>query len=433
MINIAIIDDGISDVGFYINSVKEHIIVDNERVIRDASMSINKYSHGSICAAILTKSCAVNIISISMKYDKEIGGYNIKSFITSLELCLTLDIDILHLSIGVMDTSYYYDMLGIINKLSRKGVVIVAAADPTEKLTLPSCYSNVLGVMFSPYVRSPKGFRFINNSISGIDALVNVNEQIITNDGDVVRFSGASSYAVPVICCEISKELSQLKESCIFTDMVTTMIKTENGIRSEKNIDWVNNPLIIIFSQNKSEEIIDDFVIYSEYTVINVNPSCFSEDMPKVLRTLKKAKDVIIVDNLDNEGELIRFFTNFRITLSQKNIALLSDNPYLAEFILSISKKRVYLSINIASKTLIQNSPVTPRRIIKEYKDENELRNILLKNPECLFVSFEKLHILYGIDYIPVELQKDLVLLDKYISYLSYIHGNHNVCIIHRQ
>ena len=433
MINIAIIDDGISDVGFYINSVKEHIFVDNETVIRNTSMAVNKYSHGSICAAILTKSCAVNITSISMKYDKKIGGYNIKSLITSLELCLTLDIDILHLSIGIMDTSYYYDLLGIINDLSRKGVVIVAAADPTEKITLPSCYSNVLSVMFSPYVRNPKGFRYINTSISGIDILVNVDKRIETKDGSFVRFTGASSYAVPVICCEVSKELSQLKKSCKFLDMVMTMIKTKNGIRGEKNIDWINNPLIMIFSHNKGEKIIDDFVIYSEYTVININPSRFSDDIKKVTGILKKTKDVIVVDDLENESELIQFFTKFRSTLSLKNIALLSDSSYLAEYILGISKGRVYLSTNIASKALIQNSPVIPNRIIKEYIDEDELRKIVLENPKYLYISFEKLHILYGIDYVPNELQKDQVLLNKYISYLSYIHGNHNVCIIQRQ
>ena len=44
LINIAIVDDGINDQCFYINSIKEHIVVDNDIIVRNASLNNDKFS-----------------------------------------------------------------------------------------------------------------------------------------------------------------------------------------------------------------------------------------------------------------------------------------------------------------------------------------------------------------------------------------------------
>ena len=189
--------------------------------------------------------------------------------------------------------------IALINKLSKKGVVIVAAADSSEKLTIPACYSNVLSVMYSPYVKDPKGYRYISNSISGVDVLVNVNEEIKMKDGTVTFFKEASSYAVPVICFEISKLLSQPERHYI--------TKAKHGIIREKYIDWIDNPLIIVFSREEGEKIVDDFVMFNTYTVFNVTHSSIGIDLPELYEAYAKAQDIVIIDNFDNENGLIQF------------------------------------------------------------------------------------------------------------------------------
>ena len=428
MINIAIVDDGINDQCFYINSIKEHIVVDNDIIVRNASLNNDKYSHGSVCAAILTsKTDVFSITSISMKYDKAIGGYYINSLITSLKLCLILDIDIVHLSLGTMDSSYYYDILEIINELQKKGIIVVAAIDLSERITIPACYSNVLGVMYSPFVKNQEGFRFISNSISGIDVLVNVNERIKMKDGTVTTFDKASSYAVPVICSEIAELLTKMKR--LYT------IKAKYGVTREKNIDWIDNPLIVIFSREKNKIIIGEFVIYNTYNVINFTLENINIDVSKIVEEYKKVQDIIIVDDFDDEKSMFRFYKKIGDFLSDKNIALLSDNLNLTKYVMSITKGRLYLSTDITSKKLIQNVPNNNDiQIFEEvYKDEGELKNIILRHTDFLYISFEKIHMIYGIDYVPVEIQRSHKLLQKYISNLSYIYGKNQICIIKKK
>jgi len=423
MINVAIIDDGISDQKFIIKTIKEHIIVDDDRIIRNAYPYIDEFSHGSICAALLTANkdefC---ITSIGMLCDEHNGEISIKSAMNALKICLDLDIEILLLSWGIVDYTCYYDMLDIINDIYDKGIVIIAAAEPSEKMTIPACYSNVLGVMYSPYCKNSRGYRFIDNSISGTDVLVDVNENVIMRDGTTNNYSKASSYAVPVLCSKMLGQISEMRELC--------EIKKKNGILKEKGFDWMVDPLIIICSEEK-RIILDDMVIFGSYTVLNLYPPSEQVNLTSIIEHCRKAKDVIIVDCISDGDSMFGIEKEFLEIISSTNIALLSDNIYFSKYLNDVSKHRLYLSSGIESKTVVQNAVNKDIKVIEvKYRDEQELRRILTKDEDLLYVSFDKLHMLYGVDYVPKKFQTNQELLNKYLSNLSYIYNKNEIYII---
>lgn len=426
MISIAIIDDGINDKCFQIDNIIEHIIIDNTTIIRNASTNADKYSHGSICAAILSKSTNVfNIISIGMKYDEAIGGYNITSFITALKLCLSLDIDLLHLSLGVMDYSYYYDILKVINAIHDKGVLIIAAYNMTERITIPACFSNVLGVMHSPYIKNTLPFKFIDYSICGADVIVNVKEIIRLKDGTVSCFDKASSYAVPLICSEIAKKPSKIEQ--------LHELKAKSGVKFEKSIDWIANPLILVFAEEKID-ILDELIIFHNYTVINAFNLNFERDFTKFINDFKDINDIIIFDDKNVAINILTNNTEICDFIFQRNLALFVEDNSFVEYVLKHLKGRIFSSTEICKKTLIQNKANSDIQISWEiYKKENEIKDILLNSSNTLYVSYEKKHILYGIEYIPEVIRKSKKSFKKYVANLAYIHNLSKVCVIKKQ
>lgn len=426
MFNIAIIDDGVNDECFKINGISEYITIENNNVIRNAPNKADKYSHGSVCAAILSKHIKnMKITSICLPYDESIDGYQINSLLTALNLCLSLEINILHLSLGVMDYSYYYDILKIINKIHKRGVLIIAACNKAEKITIPACFSNVLGVMYSPYVKNTLPFKFLDHLICGADVIVDIKEDIILKDGTINCFEMESSYAVPLICSEVAKALPNINN--------LQEIKNKYGIRYEKSLDWMENPLILIISDN-NVEIFNELIMFDNYHLINLIYANLDKELSKLKDKLKDVRDIIIIDYQSNDINIYRIKNEIRNLVYNKNVAICVDDDSFSSYILENMEGRMYLLTEMSKKTLIQNKPSCDITISwKLYREENEVEYILLHGNNTLFLSCETIHILYGIEYIPKSIQKSKTALYKYVSNMAYVYNLDAVCILKKE
>ena len=177
MVRIAIIDDGICTEEYNILPIVENIVVDEDgKVFRAMSTdTVNdiKGWHGTICAAIISKHCKdAELINIIMSADHVDNTISAMSLYSALELCLSLNVDIINISAGIIDIAYYYDFLNIINRLYKNNIYIVAASSIDERITIPASYSNVIGVLYSETVEM-NGYRIDNSLLCAANFLVN--------------------------------------------------------------------------------------------------------------------------------------------------------------------------------------------------------------------------------------------------------------------
>ena len=99
--------------------------------------------HGTVIAKIISAiNPDVNIYSAKV-VDR--GGSTVNDKLTQgLIYALTHDIDIINVSLGL--PSYSDTIQDIINKLAKRGVIIVAAAGNKEETMYPALYNNVISV-----------------------------------------------------------------------------------------------------------------------------------------------------------------------------------------------------------------------------------------------------------------------------------------------
>nr|WP_303183337.1 S8 family serine peptidase [Lachnoclostridium phocaeense] len=138
MTTIAIIDDGIDSAFLPSKIIVEHINF-------SYSKKAPRNTHGSLCAQIIHKiESKVKFVSINVIEDDHKG--NINSLIKALDWCLFHDIDIINMSLGTLNYHEGLTLLKPINKLIKKGVLIVAAYHNSNIVTFPATLPGVFGV-----------------------------------------------------------------------------------------------------------------------------------------------------------------------------------------------------------------------------------------------------------------------------------------------
>ena len=121
MVNLAIIDDGINDSKFNVGVIGENIVVDDKgnvfRNVKDIKNIVDEESHGSVCAAILNQyNEHIRIINIVLLRGTQSSYISIETLMKALELCLELQIEILHLSLCTDEYSYFFPLLDKIGR-----------------------------------------------------------------------------------------------------------------------------------------------------------------------------------------------------------------------------------------------------------------------------------------------------------------------------
>lgn len=144
---VMVIDDGVNEGFIGIDSLFVNIEIDNDLMIKQR-IGYDKFidSHGSICSKIILNYYPeLELGSIKILDDIEKTSV-VEKLLIALRYCLTLEINVIHLSLGTQNIEYFQSLYYVISVLSRKGIIIVCACNQNDELSLPSFFPNVIGV-----------------------------------------------------------------------------------------------------------------------------------------------------------------------------------------------------------------------------------------------------------------------------------------------
>jgi len=195
IIKAAIIDDGANREKCV--SLKCSWVVKNGVVYIDRELSAN--SHGTTCLQIVEKYAGVtNSEWYSIRIlNQETRCGNLGDFLCALNLCIKLNVQLIHLSMG---SGYYSDLQPIssaVKRMTNNGIIFIAALSNIGKVTYPACFEGVIGVKGDMHLHNdeytvlPKTFENIDFAASSIHEITRSGLPFIT--------PAANSYAAPVI------------------------------------------------------------------------------------------------------------------------------------------------------------------------------------------------------------------------------------------
>lgn len=142
---IAILDNGIC---------KEEILTEVNtycigNAITNGFVQKNPLSHATICAKIIEKYCKPDKL-IDIVFLGEDGTANMLDLCLALELCLSLNVDVINLSSGIdiynADSDDYRRLLAVCRQLYVKGIKIYAAQSNSGRLTIPANFPYTISV-----------------------------------------------------------------------------------------------------------------------------------------------------------------------------------------------------------------------------------------------------------------------------------------------
>ena len=171
--------------------------------------------HGTMCARIFEHYAEeydyqiVDIKVLNSIYDtddnEDIGKGNIQDLNKALELCLDINVNIISMSLGsslLSDSRYVRD---VIDRLNKRGVVIVAANSNSRKLSVPAVFPEVFGVEYDIWrILKPGEILYCPNDPLRID---------IVSAFEFEDELPSNSYAVPIVTARINKYISEGKSN----------------------------------------------------------------------------------------------------------------------------------------------------------------------------------------------------------------------------
>lgn len=203
----AMIDDGVHPDRFCLTGswiVQENHVVSVNNFINTAELS-----HADFCMAIIQKYADIGNVhwhSIKVLEDDTKRG-KISSLLKALEFCEILDAKLIHLSIG---TTYYEDFQPIqtvIDRLVKKGTIIVSATSNRGVVTYPAHLSDVIGVQTCPALVED-AYRIQKSTIEGIFFCASSKHKLII-DRCEIESPESNSFAAPLITAKVISYLSQ--------------------------------------------------------------------------------------------------------------------------------------------------------------------------------------------------------------------------------
>ena len=267
MVTVAIIDDGIGSGLYYTNDIVNSIEITSDFIVRSVNKSnLFNDSHGTICAAILSKYFSnAALTSIKILNDK---NHKCKKgqLIKSIEWCVDNCIQVANLSLGTIDYRDFEIINETINMAYNRGLIIVAACNNKGIFTSPASFSNVIGVKCNKDNVIKEGEYLFNlYPIDGIEVTAYSEHNLLRKGYDSKVTNKCNSYAAPMITakvCNIINEspnitLEEIKEN-LYKGSIN-YIKDTTQVNNYKNIDWISNAALLCM--NEKEYILESSYI----------------------------------------------------------------------------------------------------------------------------------------------------------------------------
>jgi len=207
-IRIAIIDSGIDTNNSYFGKY----IYDGKWICHDGKeCSIKKNfhddnGHGTLCASVILKECQdvqFYVIKIMNRY----GVTNLATLEYALEYLKNKKINIISLSLSIVEGNYSKKIKSLCNYYYEKGVIIVCSFSNQKRKSYPAAFKSVIGV---------RGFILENEKSiwerkRGREIIVDYNPYLYMGlEGQYVLYGKSNSYACAKMTGIIAKKMKEL-------------------------------------------------------------------------------------------------------------------------------------------------------------------------------------------------------------------------------
>jgi len=227
-IRIALLDDGLASSQISIDCEHYEFCVVNNQVLNLVNNKAPIINHGAICAKIITQDNP-NIIEL---YSYIIKEYSNNGCIDDLLKCLyhtiSINADIIHLSVGSCSKKDYSRLKKVINSITRRGIIVIAAISNKNIITYPASFSNVLGV--SHNIRGMScGILYYKHSPIGVNVSVCSPRSITDIYGKAILLPFCNSFAAALVTSNVLNMISK-KQNYYTLDQILNYYKKNAGI-----------------------------------------------------------------------------------------------------------------------------------------------------------------------------------------------------------
>lgn len=210
-VKVAILDSGININHCYLkNSIKTgySFIEDDENYKIIEGNYCDDFGHGTICASSIKKECKYVEFYIYKVLDQE-GKGNLNILETALESIIGSDIDIINMSLAVMNETVIEDLDNICKKLEAENKILVCSLSNRSERSYPACLESVIGVR-ARLMENKDEFWFDRNK--EVQAVVDSTPYLHCDLNDKYQINGNSnSYSAAKFTGVIARILSENK------------------------------------------------------------------------------------------------------------------------------------------------------------------------------------------------------------------------------
>lgn len=205
-IRMAILDDGVHP---EVCSLAGSLRIENDlsvAVLEDNAVLPD--SHGSMCARIVqhyTELADVDVYSIQILQGDTLRG-NMERLLKAFELCISMDIQLIHLSVGTYAYEDFAKMEKAVKHLLCADRFLVAATGNRGTITYPAYLPGVIGVKYHPKLTDDE-YIYCYDPFSRIHFQAS-SEHKLNLQGQQTEPQLSNSYAAPLVTAKI---LSYLK------------------------------------------------------------------------------------------------------------------------------------------------------------------------------------------------------------------------------
>ncbi|PFI46998.1 hypothetical protein COL27_33645 [Bacillus sp. AFS075960] len=205
MVKVAVIDSGVEYEHFDIISEKISGInlINQKKELGDIS---DQLGHGTAICSILSNSDDITSIQVLKIFDNDYR-VDLDKLIDAIEYAIYLNVDIINLSLGILQHDNLMSLKIACQKAVEKGIVIVAACENSGEISYPAEWDFVIGVDTNKNLKKVDEFFFLENSSIEIQAFGKPQKVAHLKSGHIVV--NDNSYATPHITNLIAKIINK--------------------------------------------------------------------------------------------------------------------------------------------------------------------------------------------------------------------------------
>ncbi len=270
---------------------------------------------------------------------------SIEDLVVALNFCIQERVEIINLSIGTTRLSDYQKIYPMIQRVIANNIVVVAAQSNQNRITVPACLPNVIGVISS--TQKLECTKRVEKNRWGINLIVPLEQYIDDGIERPERVEG-NSYAVPAIIselCRFKKKVSDLPIDKIcnlfleqFQILGTTSIDEE--IRKKSKLSMIV-PYIYFGNKALCEESIILEMMNTFQARYGIETICIVNEEKEDVRFIQFDKrrikddinnnfysdvDLIFVEFFEEINDSIKKEFDIILTLEDNGYALIGEN-----------------------------------------------------------------------------------------------------------